>query len=1021
MDTLIGTSGRISIQKNKKIRRMKKAFWYKSLAFMAILFLALGLQNTFGQGVGISESSITPHESSILELRSSERGFLIPRMTEVQRDAIATPATGLIIYNTSTDKLNIYDGTTWRVLFSGDVGINDIFGTVNRIAIDKSDVANPIIDIDNNYIGQTSITTLGTITTGTWNADILDVQYGGTGLSTFGGTNTVLYTSSADNLEAVPTSTADGQFLQTTTAGSAPTWKTILDVSNGGTGLTSIIENNLIYGNDAGAVNLLAPDGTTGTLLMNTDGGAPSWSTLDALPATAGILNTVNGGTGQSTYTDGQLLIGNSAGSLTRTTITGTANRVIVTNGDGSITLSTPQDIHTGASPEFVGLTLSGLTADQGVYTTTGGFLTTTPPSSGTLGYWDRDETLGVLSPSNAGDDITTTGNLNADGQVDLAATAVSTNVHGILNVAEQAIFTGNVDATSGLDVTGANLTVGSTTIDPTNGNTSVAGTLGVTEATTLSDALTVSGTTTLDGTNGLQFDAGQNVTEISTDVTLADSLDTSLPTEAAVKGYVDNEVTGITLTSGSGVTVDTDNTIDLGGTLDQATTITQADNAFTIDNSGTSNTTVDLTSTGDFVVADDGSAVLTVTDGGQVTSSGNIDATSGLDVTGANLTVGSTTIDPTNGNTSVAGTLGVTEATTLSSTLDAGATTVTDLIATGNVTLGNEAADVVTVTGIVQGLTTNNDIVFKESNNNLTLAAEDQATAAATATIPDLGGVNGNIVVDNASQTLTNKTLTSPTLTTPDIGAATASSINNVTITDPGTGATLTIADGKTLTASDDADVSGTNRGDVTLAGKDYLTISDQEITANNIDLTDDVSGTLPIANGGTGQNSYTDGELLIGNSADNTLNKTTLTAGNGINITNGNGSITISNEIPIQQISEVSTYSTQTFNSYELIPGMTVTPAAGDYLIFFTCSSENDTGGAEYNKFAVYRNGSIVSESEVIHQPTNDEEVVPVSITTLLTGLTGSETIEIRVRTTNNSEATLWNTRSLIIQRVK
>jgi len=54
--------------------------------------------------------------------------------------------------------------------------------------------------------------------------------------------------------------------------------------------------------------------------------------------------------------------------------------------------------------------------------------------------------------------------------------------------------------------------------------------------------------------------------------------------------------------------------------------------------------------------------------------------------------------------------------------------------------------------------------------------------------------------------------------------------------------------------------------------------------------------SGTaLPVANGGTGQTSYTDGQLLIGNTTGNTLTKTTLTAGSGITITNGNGSISI------------------------------------------------------------------------------------------------------------------------------
>ena len=51
----------------------------------------------------------------------------------------------------------------------------------------------------------------------------------------------------------------------------------------------------------------------------------------------------------------------------------------------------------------------------------------------------------------------------------------------------------------------------------------------------------------------------------------------------------------------------------------------------------------------------------------------------------------------------------------------------------------------------------------------------------------------------------------------------------------------------------------------------------------------------TLPVANGGTGQTSYTDGQLLIGNSLTTGLTKATLTAGSGISITNGNGSITI------------------------------------------------------------------------------------------------------------------------------
>jgi hypothetical protein len=63
------------------------------------------------QNVGIGTT--TDVASSILTLQSTTKGFLQPRMTTTQRNAIATPATGLAIYNTTTNTEDYYNGTTW--------------------------------------------------------------------------------------------------------------------------------------------------------------------------------------------------------------------------------------------------------------------------------------------------------------------------------------------------------------------------------------------------------------------------------------------------------------------------------------------------------------------------------------------------------------------------------------------------------------------------------------------------------------------------------------------------------------------------------------------------------------------------------------------------------------------------------------------------------------------------------------------------------------------------------------------
>jgi hypothetical protein len=76
--------------------------------FLAMVFTGFA----HSQNVGIGTS--TPDSSAMLDVSSTTRGFLLPRMTVVERDAITTPAEGLIVYLTDRKRLNYYNGTEWK-------------------------------------------------------------------------------------------------------------------------------------------------------------------------------------------------------------------------------------------------------------------------------------------------------------------------------------------------------------------------------------------------------------------------------------------------------------------------------------------------------------------------------------------------------------------------------------------------------------------------------------------------------------------------------------------------------------------------------------------------------------------------------------------------------------------------------------------------------------------------------------------------------------------------------------------
>ncbi len=74
----------------------------------------------YGQGMAINSTGATPHTSAMLDVSATDKGVLVTRMTQTQRDAIVAPATGLLIYQTDgTPGFYFYNGSAWTAVSGG--------------------------------------------------------------------------------------------------------------------------------------------------------------------------------------------------------------------------------------------------------------------------------------------------------------------------------------------------------------------------------------------------------------------------------------------------------------------------------------------------------------------------------------------------------------------------------------------------------------------------------------------------------------------------------------------------------------------------------------------------------------------------------------------------------------------------------------------------------------------------------------------------------------------------------------
>jgi len=103
--------------RNKKRTPFNPPFFWaaKCLIILSLLTTGSWAPTLQAQSVGIGS---TPDSSAKLDLSSTSLGFLPPRLTKAQRDSIKNPAEGLMIFNTTSKKLNFFNGEEWQ-LFDG--------------------------------------------------------------------------------------------------------------------------------------------------------------------------------------------------------------------------------------------------------------------------------------------------------------------------------------------------------------------------------------------------------------------------------------------------------------------------------------------------------------------------------------------------------------------------------------------------------------------------------------------------------------------------------------------------------------------------------------------------------------------------------------------------------------------------------------------------------------------------------------------------------------------------------------
>jgi trimeric autotransporter adhesin len=295
---------------------MKTKFYLTKKVFFLLAIAIFSFKNSFAQNTFPATGSAgigtaAPNAAALLEVKSTTKGILIPRMTLTQRNAIASPVVGLMIFQTnSTPGFYYYSGTTWTAVSPAAGANRNLSNLLSPVAFNS----NLTPDSNNKRnIGSTTLTWHNGFFGGT-------LKIGAYTLPATDGTNGQVLTTNGTGNVSWKTAGGGGGSSQWTTSGS----NIFFNTGNVGIGTSTPTAKLDVAGNINLSTTSSLTDGGTQALKINYAKGN-FWSGNGGLSNTSGTNNTSGGSGTLNANTSGSGNTANGSQAMFSNT-TGTSN-----------------------------------------------------------------------------------------------------------------------------------------------------------------------------------------------------------------------------------------------------------------------------------------------------------------------------------------------------------------------------------------------------------------------------------------------------------------------------------------------------------------------------------------------------------------------------------------------------------------------------------------------------------------------------------------------------------------------